>query len=244
MGFPVRSIVATFSEKFAAVREVPIKDCVHYCAYRYGRGESNPYEQYAIGLAAGLPLDEIRAEFVDAISRYRPRNLGQAIGVMLSRPYPLWWLPWRTPKQVNGSPGWVATAEGVVDVMTHFSDYGVPRKLLEMEFRWHETAFTDMSTNGYLPDHYSYITARELCAENSSYLLIDGNHRLSSLSALGIDTVRIKIPRATKVMRENADEWPLVRAKMMTLDDALSVFDAYHKGNRKPMSAEPAPIVD
>jgi len=240
----MNSFAAGISDIFAAVREVPIKDCVHYCAYRYGRGEPNPYERYAVSLARKVPVADIRAAFVDAVSRYRPRNLGEALGVKLSKSYPLWWLPWRTPRQVKQSSGWVDTPDEVVDIMTHFAEEGVPRGLLESEFHWHESAFLSVRDRGYLPDSYGYITARELRAEKTSYLLMDGNHRLSSLSALGSEFVRVKLPRGTRVIRSSAEKWPLVRAGMMTLDDALSVFDAYQVGNRSPMSTEPAKIVD
>ena len=83
---------------FAVRRTVAIADCVHFCAYRYGRGETNPYEQYAIGLAAGDPLDAVRSRFVDYLQHFRPRDLGEALGVDLSRAYPLWALPWRSPR--------------------------------------------------------------------------------------------------------------------------------------------------
>lgn len=240
----MRSVATKISHAFATAREVPIRDCVHFCAYRYGHNEPNPYERYAISLAAGLPIAEIRENFIDTIARYRPRNLGQAIGAPLSMPYPLWWLPWRTPEQVKRSPGWVASTDKVADIMTHFSEQGIPRGMLEREFRWHENAFDSLYANGYQPDLYSYITARELQAERSSYLLVDGNHRLSSLSAMGLESVRIKLPLGTAVVRSNAQSWPLVRAGMVTLNDALAIFDAYHFGNRTPISSTPAPIIE
>lgn len=240
----MRSFASRFLQAFAVVREVPIRDCVHYCAYRYGHDEPNPYEHYAISLARKSPIADIRANFVDTLSRYRPRDLGEALGTTLSRPYPLWWLPWRTPKQVKQSHGWVDTPGDVVDVMTHFANGGIPRSLLESEFRWHEDAFSSIREMGYRPEGYSYITARELRAEKTSYLLIDGNHRLSSMSALGIESVSVKLIRGTGIVRARAGNWPLVRAGMMTLDDALSVFDAYQIGNRTPMTAAPVKIVD
>ena len=231
------------SETFARIREVPVRDCVHFCAYRYGRDEPNPYERYAMALVKGVSLQEIRKEFVHAVSRYRPRNLGQALGTSLSRPYPLWWLPWRKPEQVVRFPGWVRSANDVIDVMTHFSDEGIPRKQLEKEYAWHENAFYSISRQGYQPERHSFITARELRGERSSYLVTDGNHRISMLSALGVRSVTVKLPRGTTVVRADVEEWPLVRAGMMARDDALAVFDAYHLGNRTPVSSIPAVVV-
>jgi len=239
----MRGVATRLAEKFAATREVAVADCVHFCAYRYGHDEPNPYERYAMGLSAGMPIDAIRERFIDAVSRYRPRDLGEALGVVLSHPYPLWWLPWRTPGQAIQSPGWVADASKVIDVMTHFAHEGIPRGLLEREFEWHENAFSGISRHGYQPHRYSYITARELRGERSCYLLTDGNHRVSALSALGIASVAIRLPVGSTVIRANVAQWPMVRTGMMTRDDALSVFDAYHHGNRMPVASAPAPIV-
>ena len=226
-------------------RTVAIADCVHFCAYRYGRGETNPYEQYAKGIAEGLPLQIVRESFVDYVRNYQPRQLGEAIGAHLSKPYPLWYLPWRTPEQVHDYPGWSDNASSVVDVMTHFSDEGIPRNVVEKEFDWHEKAFTTIRAQGYQPERYGYILARELRGDRSAYLMTDGNHRLSAISALGGKTVALKIPLGTTVVRAKVDQWPLVKAGMMTREDALAVFDAYLHGNVAPArSALPADVID
>jgi hypothetical protein len=229
---------------FAVRRTVAIEDCVHFCAYRYGRGETNPYEQYAIGLAAGEPPEDVRARFVAYLQHFRPQDLGEALGVDLSRAYPLWALPWRTPRQVSRNAGWHESARAVVDVMTYFSAAGIPDSVLKREYHWHESAFETMSRMGYRPEDFTYITARELRGDRPAYLVTDGNHRLSALSALGHRTVEIKLPLATTIHRAKVDRWPLVRSGMMGREDALRVFDAYVEGHRVPARTQtPASIV-
>lgn len=227
-------LATTFSRK----RTVAIADCVHFCAYRYGRDETNPYEQYAKGLAEGLPLPEIRERFVQYVRGYRPRLLGEALGVALSKPYPLWFLPWRTLEQVSRSPGLCGSARSVIDVMTHFSDEGIPRSVVENEFKWHENAFASIAKFGYEPQRYRYISARELKGGRSAFLVTDGNHRLSAISALGGKAVVLKLPLGTTVIRDMVDQWALVKTALMPRSDALAVFDAYFAGNVSPARSE------
>ncbi len=235
---------ARITDAFATRRVVKIADCVHFCAYRYGRGELNPYERYALDLAAGSPLEAARERFVDYLRHFRPRHLGDALGVRLLREYPLWALPWRTPRQVARNPGWHLSARHVVDVMTYFSDAGIPEAVLQREYRWHEEAFDSMRRVGYRPLEYTYITARELRGERPTYLVTDGNHRLSALSALGSTEVEIQLPLTTTIHRSRVDRWPLVRSGIMERGDALRVFDAYLDGHRAPARAHaPARIV-
>ncbi len=239
MGLP-SLLYAALSEK----RTVAIADCVHFCAYRYGRNEPNPYEEYAHRLHSGSPLSRVRDAFVEFLRRYRPRDMSEALGIRLSKTYPLWFLPWRARRNALGNPGWVASPNEVVDVMTHFCAAGIPAKMLEREYAHHEESLSAMRTAGYLPDRFGYITARELRGERSAYLVTDGNHRLSALSALGHSTVTIRLLRGLAIRRDRAARWPLVDAGLMTKEDALHVFDAYIHGNSTPLQCdEPAEIV-
>ena len=239
------SLMSQLAHAFASKRTVAIADCVHFCAYRYGRDEINPYEQYAKGLAEGLPLHVVRERFVDYLRGYRPRQLGEALGIHLSKPYPLWYLPWRTPEQVRGQPGWCGNAASIVDVMTYFFEGGIPRSAVEKEFGWHENAFATIQTHGYQPQRHSYILARELQGDRSAYIVTDGNHRLSAISALRARTVVIELPLLTTIVRSKVDKWPLVKAGIMVRDDALAVFDAYLHGNLSPYRVDqPMDVID
>ncbi len=209
-------------------RTVVISDCVHFCGYQYGVGGPHPYEQFARALLKGETIEQATSSFVTSLLRYRPKNLSEALGIRLSRIYPLWWLPWRTRRQVESHDAWVATPREVIDVMTHFCDQGIPEALIAQEAMWHTRALESIRSSGYAPSKFSYIIGRELRGKDRSvYLITDGNHRLAALGALGEKDVRIKSLIGSAVVRSNAGNWPLVRAGLMTRMDALAVFDAY-----------------
>ena len=240
----MRKMLARIVDRLAVRKIVPINNCVHFCAYRYGRQEPNPYEQYAHLLAAGRPVDTIRRQFVEFLMHYRPECLGQALGIALSQSYPLWFLPWRRPRPALANPGWVDRPENVVDVMAFFAPAGIPRSGLEREFDWSENAFNSIRAFGYQPKQHSYVTVRELRQDAcSAYLVLDGNHRLSAISALGASHVEVRV-RQPRVNRGSVERWPLVRHRLMSVEDALLVFDAYFTGNTSPLQqAQPADIV-
>jgi hypothetical protein len=224
-------------------RTIAIRDCVHYCGFRYGRHELNPYEQYAKALAAGVPPAERREAFVDFLRHYRPRDLGEALGVSVSRHAPLWRFPWARARRAG--PAWVREPRDVVDVMTHFCERGIPSQLVEAEFSWHERAYASMAEVGYRPGPLSLARVQVLRGpQRDAYLVTDGNHRISALSALGVTTVDALCLRLCVVHRDHVERWPLVRAGHMSATDALAIFDAYHRGNSHPArSHAPAPLV-
>lgn len=226
-------------------KQVPISSCIHFCGYRYGVDMPNPYEAYARGLAAGTPVERVRREFVDYILRYRPSGISAALGVSLAKDMPLWHLPWRNPSTVIAEPGWVTDPDSVVDVMSFFSPAGVSRAALEREFSWHEDAFAAIRREGYQPRKYEHIRVREFCRGNDSvFLVLDGNHRLSVLSALGYRNVEVKQSLGTRVLRAEASSWPLVREGRIGIDDALAIFDAFFSGVSEPLQVDrPASIV-
>src|SRR5688572_26666666 len=99
---------------------VPINECVHYCAFRYGCGAFNPYENYAFALTRGEPVVEARERFVDFLRHYRPRTLGEALGLELTRDYGLWQFPWlKGVRASNGIPhGWADDPDDFPDIIT------------------------------------------------------------------------------------------------------------------------------
>lgn len=236
--YPVKPTLEGLTAIFARKHRVAIRDCVHFCAYRYGRNEVNPYEKFAIDLAAGRPISHIKSDFRDFLRYYRPTDLGEALGVKLSNSYPLWYLPWRTPRQVASAPGWQQNPEALPDIMTFFCQKGVPVTGLKREYDQHQRAFGFIKNAGYLPESYGYILVREMRGcHKSGYLVTDGNHRLSSLSALGKKQALVKVLVGATIRVDKAHRWPLVRAGLMTHADALLVFNAYLSGNRNPMKA-------
>lgn len=231
------------ADYFGRIESVAVADCLHFCGYRYGRSEANPYEEYAIALAMGQPAHRARERFIDTIRHYRPKTLNEALGAELSAVYPMWWLPWRRPQAVQTSPAWVDDPNRIVDVMTCFSERGIPLAGLEREFRWSENAFDAIRSAGYQPKKYGYVSARELRGATSAYLVTDGNHRMSAASALGTTRIDVLLPLGSAVVRSHAHRWPLVRAALMSERDAVAVFDSYFQlGRNFPRSATAAEL--
>lgn len=220
------------------IRNISIADCVHHCGFRYGRDEFNPYENYIRGLATGQAIHELRAQFVDFIRHYRPQDIGEALGVATSRSVPLWHLPWKSWRVLSRPRGWQSSPSGVVDLLGYFCPQGIEWLRIEEEFGWLENAFFSIKQKGYQPQNFSYIEVFELRAEvNSRFLVIDGNHRLSALHALGVRQVQVRQRLFRKARRDLARYWPLVLSGHIQYCDAINIFDAYFHGNASPIQS-------
>ncbi|CAK0763329.1 conserved hypothetical protein [Gammaproteobacteria bacterium] len=220
------------------IREISIADCVHFCGFRYGHNEFNPYENYLVDLADGKPADALRERFIDFIRYYRPQDLGEAIGVATTRSIPLWLLPWKSWLKLYRPGGWQESVKNVDDILTCFSPMGVEWQRIESEFNWLERAFTTIHDHDYLPDQYGYIEVFELYAgELSRFLVIDGNHRLCALHALGRKRVQVRQSRFFSANRRCARFWPLVLSGHIPYCDAVAIFDGYIQGNLTPHRA-------
>lgn len=213
-------------------RRVPISSCVHYCAFRYGRGEEHPYETFTRCLAEGEGGGRRARDWLTEFVRYyRPRDFGEALGVQLGSAHALWDYPWG---RGAAGPAWKKSVFEIPDIITHFCEEGVPWWRLEQEFYWLEQAYRSIQARGYLPEEGGPIMARRLVAEEGreAFLILDGNHRLSALSALGVQEVEVDyLPRQT-VWMERVESWPQVRAGRYSVDDARAVLRAYFEGNR------------
>ena len=75
-------------------RRIPLDGCVHYGAFRYGRGEDHPYETFVRLLGTENGSWRARRWLVEFLRYYRPEHLGEALGVELSTRQPLWSFPW------------------------------------------------------------------------------------------------------------------------------------------------------
>lgn len=231
--------------RFAPEAMVPVNACVHFCGFRYGGGAYHPYESYLRAVASGGKKAAAEAELIDFVRHYRPRNMGEALGVGLRRAYPLWLFPW---SRRNPPPAWRRTVEECPDILTHFVEDGVARPRLEAEFAWLDRALASISEHGFQPEKFrSPILARQLVNEagEAAWLLLDGNHRVAALAARGEQRVRVRyLPLAT--VRETAVlRWPQVRRGVYAPEDARAVFRAYFAGNRSPRTVKtPAPIVE
>ena len=224
--------------------DAAIADCVHYCGFRYGRREYNPYETYLVELVSGIGVAKARRRLIEFLRHYRPRHFAEALGCELSREYPLWSYPWRRkPPQ----PAWRERPDECPDILTHFSEQGIPSHRIDEEFMWLERALSRLKQDGYQPETQGYVVGIDLQGMDgrSAFLLRDGNHRVAALSALGNVQVRLRRSWRVPAVREaEVERWPQVRAQVYTADDAQRVFQAYLRGNHRFVtSVDPAPLL-
>lgn len=227
---------------------VPISSCVHYCGFRYGRGEFNPYENYVVALSQGEPLQDVRHRFEEFLRYYRPHNLGEALGVSLTRDYPMWEFPWYPQStQLSSKGAWMESPVDVVDIVTHFSSAGILRHRIDEEFSWLENAYISIRKVGYHPSRFAgHIRALKLVNEqgHARYLIQDGNHRLSALVALGNTEVVVSHNIRMTIRSNDVSRWPQVAAGYYSRKDAEDVFGAYFRGNSSPKTTDmAAPII-
>jgi hypothetical protein len=224
---------------------VPIAQCVHYGAFRYGRGEAHPYESYARLLTGPEGRAAAREWLVDFLRHYRPRHFGEALGATLSGRHGLWHYPWARRKPAND--GWFADPLGYPDIITQFCEEGILWFRIEQEFFWLERAVYSIRRHGYRPEPGVVITARRLVRADGTeaFLILDGNHRISALAALGHAEVELcYLPIAT-VRESKLAGWRQVGSGGYTREDARAVLQAYFNGNPHWRTTEqPAPILE
>ncbi len=229
---------------------IEVSSCVHYCAFHYGRSSFNPYENYVQGLVRGENLQRIRDRFEDFLRYYRPRSMGEALGVPLGKVQPLWSFPWenRTVRHDGPAHGWFVEPADVPDILTHFSEKGVLRSRIVEEYGWLENTLSSIRKVGYDPvGNSGHIEARRFRSVGGDvmHLVTDGNHRLSALSALGWTQVPVLISEAETIHESKASNWRQVCAGHYSAADAVKVFSAYFAGNRRPRTTDtPARILD
>jgi hypothetical protein len=145
------------------------------------------------------------------------------------------------------SSGWHRSPENVPDIITSFSPAGIPRALLEKEYVWLHGAYESIVANGFLPHRFGYPRGRLLLGVGGrrACLLLDGNHRVSALSALGYDKLTVEVSSQHTVRLDALEQWPGVRARVFTRDEAEAIFMAYFNGNHRFRIANGhVPIVD
>lgn len=222
---------------------VQVSACVHYGAFRYGRGEYNPYETYLVDLLRDGDPQPARRRLWEFLRHYRPRHFGEALGADLRETQALWRYPW---SRGQPPPAWVERDEDCPDILTHFLDRGVSRRRVEQEFEWLEKALESIRQHGYQPKRFgSTVLARKLVRLDGaqSYLLQDGNHRVAALVALGRREVEVSCPPWLTVREAELSGWFQVRCGACSAADARWIFHAYFEGNVRPRTVDsPAPI--
>ncbi len=203
---------------------IAIKDCRHFRGYRYGLYSNNIYEDYIVGISRGVDLQVLRLQFVKRIIGTRTTNFAETLGIVLSKKAQNWDYPWnmRTTKTDF-------TAFNNPDIVCHTSTDGkILISHLNREFTWLENAFANIKNEGYLPEKNSYITVLKLVSqEKNSYIVLDGNHRISTLAALGISHCKMRV--LTKfLLHENLHYlWFGYLFRQYTTQDSLSIFLRY-----------------
>ncbi|MES2696144.1 MAG: ParB/Srx family N-terminal domain-containing protein [Verrucomicrobiota bacterium] len=223
---------------------VPLAKCVHYGAFRYGRSEPHPYETYNRTLAQGNRR-EARAWFIDFLRHYRPADFGAALGVDLERKHGLWHYPWLKAQPADN--GWFDDPVGYPDIVTQFCLEGILWFRIEQEFFWLERSFYSIRRNGYRPELGDPIVAWRLVRRDgeTAFLILDGNHRISALAALGHETVEVNYLPSFSVREEVAARWPQVANGNYSENEARTVFNAYFEGNsRWRTTTQPAALLE
>jgi hypothetical protein len=230
------------ADAVAPVLRVRVDRCYHFRGFRYGGFGQHPYEDYVVGLARGRPTSELRHEFARRMLACRPINLGQALQVDIPD-WPLWLFPWmRRAGHVGGT---VDDPAANPDIVTHHCAAGILASHINREFGWLEGAWHGLRQQGYQPRRFGYLRCLELEAPmGSSYIMLDGNHRLCVLHAMGIEEIEVRVPPLRKVRRAAAAQWPSVRDGSMALEHALAVFDRYFAMANPPLTAlNPARLI-
>jgi hypothetical protein len=223
---------------------VPVAQCVHYGAFRYGCGEPHPYETYACKLIRDSDRGGARAWLVEFLRHYRPRHFGEAIGADLGQRHGLWHYPWARRRPADD--GWFEDPLGFPDIVTQFCEEGIPWFRIEQEFFWLERSIFSIRRHGYREQKPGIVARKLVRADGTeSFLILDGNHRLSALVALGHREVSLSYLPAATVREESCSDWRQVREGRFTKDDARAVLRSYFEGNpRWRTSPVPAPLLE
>ncbi|UAJ71508.1 hypothetical protein IQE94_10030 [Synechocystis sp. PCC 7339] len=225
---------------------VPINKCRHYCGFKYASNSLNPYENYIFGLHQKIPKDVLRKKFQDFLIFYRPQSFGDLLNIKTSRHIPLWIYPWHKTTVFDPQNGWIQDINNVPDIITHFCEKGIKKSKIEQEFLWLENAYQSISKHGYQPKNHSFIQVFEIRKDNQNVFIVkDGNHRLSALSALGQKNVLVKKSLLESVDTKNIEGWEQIKAGNYTKQDAILLCDSYINGvNTVKPSFKPAQLLN
>jgi hypothetical protein len=229
----INSLATSMRRIAEPTRIVPIDRCYHYRGFRYGGYGNNPYEDYVVGLANGRNLQILRSAFAEAILQSRPTCMGEALQIKLQS-VALWDFPWSRSRPADNDQ--IRDPADNPDIVCHYCAQGILASHINRELRWLEAAFASIRKVGYAPESLGFIRCQELQGQHfSTYLVLDGNHRISALHAIGMRKLAAKIATGQRVRRIDANRWPRVVAGAYNLENALMVFDRYFSPLNEPL---------
>lgn len=217
------------------IQDVRIDECVHYRGFLYGGFGNNIYEDYIIGLANGVSLTHLREIFIKRILAFDGTDFSSALNIQLTRRYSPWIYPWSLGSMIKSKIIYFDPTNNP-DIICHSSPQGVLASHINREFSWLETAYNAMLA-GYKPQTYGYINLCRLQRNNQTrYIVLDGNHRLSAMHALGFTVVKAKIYSPILCNASLSRMWPGVIFGRFTHKDAISVFNRYFENGNHALS--------
>lgn len=208
------------------IKNIPINQCVHFRGFRYGGFGNNVYEDYILGLRNGVTEDLLRQTFIKRILAFDGREFSSTLNIKLTKTYPSWIYPWEFNSLWNTKIKYFNPADNP-DIVCHYSPEGVLASHINREFFWLERAYKTI-LSGYNPEKFGYINVCCLKHKKQNrYLVLDGNHRLSAMHALGINTVKVNVRFPPLWNIKFSKIWPGVISKKYRHCDAISIFNRY-----------------
>ncbi len=217
---------------------VRIRDCVHYRGFRYGGFNNNIYEDYVVGLAKGAQRRNLREKLVNRVLAYTGNDFSSALNIVLEQKYPPWIYPWtfRAVYSVATAP---PSAHENPDIICHHSPQGVLASHINREFGWLEGAFAAMQV-GYKPEQCGYVRLMRMKGcEGSRYLVLDGNHRIAAMHALGVNELLADVETPLLGSIHASRLWPGVLCGAHRHRDAIAIFNRYFEETNRELSELP-----
>ena len=203
-------------------KNISIEKCFHYLGCHYSiRSGINPYLDYLVNFS--IDRDAARECFVNFLMMHRPATLNQAYSLDLEHNYPLWQYPWQNSILEVGN-AWHIDPEDCPDILTHYSERGILKFRIEQEFYWLERAFALIKNNGYKPEKYGYVKLLEFSEADkpSTFLVLDGNHRVSAMKAMGHENIVAEI--VSVISADEINDWVGVLSRAYSINDARKIF--------------------
>lgn len=206
------------------IESIPIKDCRHFRGHRYGLFSNHIYEDYVYGLSKNTPIETLRLQFIKRLLGMRSDDFGKTLGIALINKYSNWDYPWNMYKtKLDFLPS------NNPDIVCHTSlSHKILMSHINREFKWLEKVYDSIKNQGYLPEKYEYITVLKLAShQKNSFIVLDGNHRLSALSVLGETHVKMKVLSKMFLKEALSFLWFGLLFRNYTLADSKAVFSRY-----------------